>query len=1543
MSVDTYSRNLVNLLKFGETQEHQILQTLLKWKTIFSKKWWIQNHFDSQPVQSLKNVWKILFKLVESSDSTISIASFNAIGALLISLSPFYTDYLIESFGEFVNQEQPDVTPNTSIAVISTFVFLSHLVGPHRNQNFFETICVLHFFKADLYSFIQYVPQLIKQMSQMNLEFHQSLLISLLTSYVQNPNSQFVESLFCLMEHFPRRLMNEFSHFLDSNGSKLNGLLFAMGSKLLESKLLSRYLTEKQMLIMFEESKKLFEDISSASSLEQAVGILSRLSKMDTKITKDVTSFIDSIFLKDYPLHIKRNLLPLSRKIEYVTPCEGDSSNVLAAKVAALDNFGPEFDSDVISILLKLVYRNDEVFTSVADFLANHLEGFMTRSEKDDKMKASISEIINTIISFSCNDKNCNRNWVQQAAVAGFIEKNNQFKCETYVPDYIGKCVKFLIQTCISPHESLSKKAIQAASSFAGLHNIDLLLSTLLTTVDFFNDNAPYKTILLLNQLYEKVPSPLYSAFIRIFDDIIRNNSSKSLISEFLYFLSHFDSSIFPQNYEKLCMDLMQHYYFSFTRTQLVSNMLVSFDNKDIQPFLQNVTTDIVANPSLNPSDLLEPLHKCFKFLIKTTQPQINLILLLLQLFPSESLNYILKHEITPHQADTLVQDIVEIFNKSQDLHVSALCIKFLAKYSKETLSNLIPDLINMIHAKQVQTAFVGNTYIKAIRKINDTNWNQFAICLLSDLPIVERNLFALKLMKIADDQFKQLIEIQFPFTTIENKPDVCYQWLQQNSMATWPINKNEFSEKVINLLNERKGKIILDTYEMDHKHWNFLFENKQFFDISILKDKRDRIKAHFNLFDHPTTLTSNIFNFKSISDYQKEMNIQIPKLATISPLLKKSKKYVKSVPLLVSFFNYSTVSIPRELFDQIVNKDIEKFAKNESDKNRVREASVEYSKRFGFYEMNNEDQLDINEISNNVVKKKDLRNFCINTTQYTPIAYMDKIASVYSPLIDKIARPKKMYYFIRFLRIVLSMNLRNYQGIRSLVAQLLSNDCIIKVIYSDDGFSDYLLKEVAMLILDNFSIKEQGDYSARFSILTPFLASASILHIQSMIEFEIPSYISLALRMCTLNNTLDPIPYFKQNILLPLSMPLVNKEYAIYLSKHSSLLIGDEIDSSKDQENSGYSCVNVLLKKILDVKYAAIDDYFELIIVLLSYSNANILDFKTNFLDDAINSYYQIGTLVDIIHVYFTVLLREITSDAGNDQPDSISSNPNSNTDTKEPKLASQLRQIFIDEASLIFKVSNKNMTLHNMLGLSTCLINHSSYDNVFIPSYNKLKNENCKMYLSYLVALKVIDVLDQEKHKKFMSKVMKLMYMTKKAKKITRAKVLQMIVKGIKDDDTREKAFLYACSENMELEEIEEIYGMNEVSREQKPNERIKLSRESQSDEILDSQQIKNYDDDNTGKNNSDSEDEFDHGFNPDTYKSITNQTQQNENENKEDQNKKENKEDQNENENKEENTDENSNKNEEDENNVGNEDEENRFNRSDDESDNKDLYIL
>ena len=248
--MDPHSKALSSLKDQGQIAAARVSQEIIEWKATFSLRWYHQ--FVQDDIKRLSYVFSLLFELTEFPDSNVTIASFNAIGALLVSISPFRSDELIKAFKSTLTGLA--VSPNTSCAVIATFVFLSHQVSEHNISDFIDSTPIIHHFGADLRQFIHHIPNLIEQMDRLNLDFHQALLRSLVSSFGRNPVGAFIDSTMLLIRKYPEKLISDLLEFVESNN--LDATLLAVGGPILNNKAFAKFLSPQKKVNLGEIVRK---------------------------------------------------------------------------------------------------------------------------------------------------------------------------------------------------------------------------------------------------------------------------------------------------------------------------------------------------------------------------------------------------------------------------------------------------------------------------------------------------------------------------------------------------------------------------------------------------------------------------------------------------------------------------------------------------------------------------------------------------------------------------------------------------------------------------------------------------------------------------------------------------------------------------------------------------------------------------------------------------------------------------------------------------------------------------------------------------------------------------------------------------------------------------------------------------------------------------------------------------------------------------------------------------------------------------------------
>jgi hypothetical protein len=474
---DPHLRLLTSLLSRTPDSSQQILQTISEWKSVFSISWYKSVLRSNSSF--LIPIWNLLFNLIGFPDATVSITSLHALGAFLLSLSPFIAPTLIETFRQSI-AELPVSSP-TSIAIISVFIFLSHFSGFGNSSDYIESIPVSHHFSVDFRPFIQHLPGLIREMSQLALQFHKVLLRSLLSISHDSLNIYVVESITLLLLRFPDSLFPDLLEYIFAHES--DSLILAFGPLILTTKAFSAE-RERKMALFARAKLKLESEMLSAAEFEKAIEIITAMKEIEPD---SINELCQNLWQRPLKIHSRRILMAVALNFEVLKPAEGDTPNDLCAKIKQWGNFSPEHDLEILELTPVLLERRDDVFISMISLFVSH-PGIISRNvERFIPLLESILKCHGYI-------------WVQINEILKLIARLNQFLIEKSMPGYVVICVEFIVSAALSPETVLAKTARDVAVSFVSVDNIGIFVQTLLNA-DLFDPRIVEGLMLLLNRL----------------------------------------------------------------------------------------------------------------------------------------------------------------------------------------------------------------------------------------------------------------------------------------------------------------------------------------------------------------------------------------------------------------------------------------------------------------------------------------------------------------------------------------------------------------------------------------------------------------------------------------------------------------------------------------------------------------------------------------------------------------------------------------------------------------------------------------------------------------------------------------------------------------------------------------------------------------------------------------------------------------------------------------------------------------------------------
>ena len=911
--MDPHSKALSSLKDQGQIAAARVSQEIIEWKATFSLRWYHQ--FVQDDIKRLSYVFSLLFELTEFPDSNVTIASFNAIGALLVSISPFRSDELIKAFKSTLTGLA--VSPNTSCAVIATFVFLSHQVSEHNISDFIDSTPIIHHFGADLRQFIHHIPNLIEQMDRLNLDFHQALLRSLVSSFGRNPVGAFIDSTMLLIRKYPEKLISDLLEFVESNN--LDATLLAVGGPILNNKAFAKFLSPQKKVNLGEivRKKTNMENIT-ATELEQSVAIIRGLKIQEEEQFQNMSEVLRKEIL-NAPLKepLKRNLIPLLTDVEQLKPQVGDSSNIISSKIATLNSLGNDKDEEVLKICEQYIDNKDDVFIAVVTFLAHY-------------MKEKAYKLIRKILSKD------DYSWVHKMAILELIDNINQFKMHEYFPDYTNQCINFLIKCAISQQVELAKLSREVCGRFVSLNNVEQIREAILKC-DFFNIMITRNILLLLNEIISHInPLPM-RCFIGIILELIEFNYDANYLSECFEFLSHFPGYVsYNKNVENICVKKMQQVYYSYTQERLFPSnnqfgVSIEKDDTYTKPILSSITTDIVADASLVFFDFLKPLKTCLEYLASIKVQAANNIPILnklLLLFPKEILplmtptspayaNFLELSSTgkTNSQSQTtigslymntynqkdesakMLNKVNRIFNSNRNQFVVSQCCEYYSashKISNEIL-NTVKSILDRI---PIQSAAAGFNFFNLIYQSDPKNALLYLKKMMDSMPALVKNELIVLASKIPN--VEAVLSKHFSFLQYKTNKFVAKQWFESHAYHTWPLNNLTIKNEILSMFENTHSIKIKNLNALDTEHWEFVIAHRSSFNLNevlpFLKENQATMKTLLVYSLDQDTMITNAFSIdKSVS-----------KLPTIGVLVNKSR-FVNDERLVKNFLLFSS------------------------------------------------------------------------------------------------------------------------------------------------------------------------------------------------------------------------------------------------------------------------------------------------------------------------------------------------------------------------------------------------------------------------------------------------------------------------------------------------------------------------------------------------------------------------------------------------------------------------------------------------------------
>lgn len=895
----------------------EITSKILRLRREFSLQWYLEGSSANSKI--LEETIGVLLKLASLDIPEISVVTYNALGGLLLVLTPFAPKSVRDAFSRSVvpldnSRDTEASVPSLSIAISSCFVFLSHHIGPHQLEAFCGSTAGMNHFEFDNVRFLGQLPNLIRSMKNLGESVSRQMAWRL-RNYVSSqhaPPSVVVECFQCLLDSYPRILQD----ILEDKRDSMKPILVKLGKYLLEDKngQFEADLTDDYRKLLFTEIKSCFESELSATSVEYHIDCLLLLSNRKDELGEEVNKFIDELLQKDFPKHVKRQLMLLVRSVDNIDLSKLESSSDVLVALQALSHLVNKENSEkVIDMLLPLLETTGNEFYATVDLIRDHFD-VIFKSGADKSKLARLLILLFNKERLSVTNK---------TSVCSFLKVADHFLCEDLRPGYLDLALEFALESVISEHVMVSSAGREAMVALVGARNIDEILSVLLKC-DLWDLSIASRVILLLNDLWSVFHTSrdnhlIWTPMVSLVCELVCLMDSDSSQSEGFLFLSHFPSLLTNRDkliLEEACSLLIARYYWSFTHQHLFPSRSMADMTMDF--FLSGIVTDVVRNPQLSHEVLLKPMLNGYKFLVSIQSHNLfDVSLSLICLFPEQTISALIRMDLNDGQIADVVCHFGRIFNGNEKWKVSAVVVDFLYEKLNDALKNEYQYLLQAAQTKGFDGPDVAASFFKALYCCNKKEAVKAMCCMLSQIQLKSKTEANSFLARIRTFPEVQELRKQYPFVALGTGDESgVIEWCTNTPFETWPVEEPEFRKLLTTFLRNNRPKILLvrqSLEALDDDHWTFLIDNIWAFDI-----------PDFSIYfaDHKYRLQRFLDMIPYVRQYLETAcdTSGIPKLSSISPMMKQGR-YITNSGLLKAFFRHSHVKISQSLLSEIVSK----------------------------------------------------------------------------------------------------------------------------------------------------------------------------------------------------------------------------------------------------------------------------------------------------------------------------------------------------------------------------------------------------------------------------------------------------------------------------------------------------------------------------------------------------------------------------------------------------------------------------------------------
>ncbi|EAX97634.1 hypothetical protein TVAG_382580 [Trichomonas vaginalis G3] len=610
---DFHFYKLVDYIQKPPDKPAEFVSALQSLRAKFSLNWF-EPLLKENPEACISSILLVLFTIANNSDANVKINAYSALGGFLLTLTPIIPLNMLRGLSIAIQNAKAE-SPSTSIAIISSFLYVVKYVNPLDLEKFIINTPVLHHFSVDVSDFIQHVPHLIKLMRPLPIQFHQNFLRSLLISFGRNPNHYYVSSTIELILLNPEILLKDMFSFCI--GNKLDQSILAFGPYLFSDDTLFNHLTAENKDYVLQQGLNILEQENSIlQDFEQATGLLCSYSlRLKSSDYREFSEKLKSITSKhEYPKHFMKFLLMLPSSFEELKILPEDQNSIKISKIKSLANLLEQCQSDetmVVNILNEFknnVDSSGDVLTTLINSISSSVSKFM------DFDKETLKNFMNYLLSLN------NLTWVQnialiklinQISIDGFYNLDDQFE---------EKVIILLMSFCFSSQDELNMEANKTLSNFVTFDNFQIIDDYLTKYTDYFDPESCTRFVLVLISVQKTTPKMLRKKYVKIVSEIVELHLTSPHLANlcFEYLLKQRDLFTSPDHLLKeYCLDWVCRLFTSVTQKDLPVTSPIKYS--DILPtVLSTIESDIVATDlRVVKERSYQPLLSSFLFLIE--------------------------------------------------------------------------------------------------------------------------------------------------------------------------------------------------------------------------------------------------------------------------------------------------------------------------------------------------------------------------------------------------------------------------------------------------------------------------------------------------------------------------------------------------------------------------------------------------------------------------------------------------------------------------------------------------------------------------------------------------------------------------------------------------------------------------------------------------------------------------------------------------------------------------------------------------------------